>query len=120
MVFWEMYQQVQIAGAQHTANRAEGKALNTEIEMRRLHDRIDTLALTCQALWEMLRERTGLSDADIESRMQEIDLRDGIADGKMGHASTTCPACQRPISKRHQTCMYCGADLGSRDHVFKT
>ena len=117
-MFWELYQQGQIHRAQSDATRAESKARTVENELRRIYDRIDSLALTCQAMWELIRERTTLADEDIERRMQEIDLRDGKADGKMNTPVFECPDCGRNVSRRHFRCLYCGAEF-ERQHLFE-
>ena len=117
-MFWELYQQSQIHQAKSDASRAEHKSSSIERELRQIYDRIDSLALTCQAMWELIRERTSLTDEDIESRMQAIDLRDGKADGKMNTPVFECGDCGRNVSRRHCRCMYCGAEF-ERKHLFE-
>ena len=68
-------------------------------------------ALVCQALWELVSERLGLTDEDLAKRVEEIDLRDGQADGKIGTRQLTCPQCGRPANSSRRTCVYCGAAL---------
>ena len=89
-----------------------------EHDLRQIYDRIDSLALTCQAMWELIRERTSLTDEDIEGRMQAIDLRDGKADGKMNTPVFECSDCGRNVSRRHFRCLYCGSDF-ERQHLFE-
>lgn len=117
-MFWELYQQGQIHSAKSEASRAGSKALRVQEELARVSDKIDSLAITCQAMWELIRERTTLSDADIERKMQEIDLRDGKSDGKMRAPATECSDCGRTISRRHARCLYCGAEF-QKTHVFE-
>jgi hypothetical protein len=108
MLFWELYQQTEIASAQSSASRAEGKADRVLRYINLLEDKIDGMALTCQALWELLEERAGLTEEMVKNKMQEIDLRDGVQDGKMTKGATGCPACGRPVGRRHRRCIYCG------------
>ena len=49
------------------------------------------MALANQAVWETLREVYGINDDDLYARMEEFDLRDGSADGKMGRQVLYCP-----------------------------
>ena len=77
-------------------------------EVHQLRERVERLSLLNQALWELLREKLGLSDADLERMAQEVDLRDGIADGKMTARAVRCPACARVNNSRHPQCRYCG------------
>lgn len=117
-MFWELYQQGQIHGAKSDAARANSKALVIQDELARVYDRIDSLAMTCQAMWELIRDRTTLTDDDIDQRMQEIDLRDGKSDGKMKTPVRDCAECGRVISRRHARCLYCGAEF-QKSHLFE-
>lgn len=65
-----------------------------------------------------MRDHTALTESDIEAKAQEIDLRDGKADQKMGSARRTCPSCQRVLHKRHDHCLYCGAMADDARHRF--
>ena len=117
-MFWELYQQSKIHEANDTATRAESKAHNVKYEIRRLEDKIETLAMTCQALWEIVRERTNMTDDELVAKVSEIDRRDGAADGKMGRSGRSCEKCGRVLNKGREKCMYCGAAAG-KDHVFQ-
>lgn len=77
-------------------------------EFRELKDQIAKLALMNQALWELLCQRLQLTDDDLAKIAQEIDLRDGVADGKMTETAVRCPQCGRISNSRHWKCLYCG------------
>ena len=83
----------------------------------RLEAKIDGLALVSQAMWELLRERTQLTENDIRAKVSEIDARDGRLDGRMLGTSLKCEGCGRDVHTRQQACMYCGAAV-RREHVF--
>jgi len=76
--------------------------------LRDLEHQIARLNLLNQALWELLRARLGLADADLERLIREVDLRDGVADGKMTVTPLECPRCGRISSSKHWKCLYCG------------
>ena len=69
-MFWEIYQQSRIHDANMTASSAVSKAQNAGYAIRELEDKVDSLALTCQALWEILRERTSLTEEELEALTQ--------------------------------------------------
>ena len=70
-------------------------------------------------MWELLSEKTGITEHDLVTRIAEIDARDGVADGKMTYAPVKCPQCQRTIFPRQQKCLYCGT-ARPVDNVFKS
>ncbi len=90
-------------------NREQTQSLQSEVsELKR---RVAKMALLNQAMWELLRERIGLSDADLERKATEIDLRDGVQDGAITPVPVKCSACGRTSSSRNERCMYCGQAL---------
>jgi ribosomal protein S27AE len=73
-----------------------------------LADRVDQLTLVCKAMWALVRECTDLTEEDLLRKMEELDVHDGVADGKVSRPVTTCPKCKRPMSAEHKKCLYCG------------
>ena len=88
------------------------------IDPAEAQERMDQLLLVCAAMWELLSEKTGLTENDLATRIAEIDARDGVADGKMTYTPVKCPQCQRTIFPKQQKCLYCGA-ARPLDSVFK-
>lgn len=112
-MYWSMYRSTNVTGlsAELKAADAQAAAQRSQTDIIQVMQRIDALALTCQALWELVQEKTGLTENDIQARMQEIDLRDGVADGRMGGGSVSCSGCGREVSSRRGHCIYCGSIL---------
>jgi hypothetical protein len=91
---------------------SHGFALDDElILIRHLERRLDLLTVLCQAQWELLQEKTGLTEEDLAAKIDEVDRRDGAADGRMGTAISGCTSCGRPGNARRAVCLYCGAEL---------
>ena len=107
-MFWELYQMRRIGQASAKASRAQSKAEQSHVYIERLENKIESLALACQSLWEILRENSNLTEKDLENKMEEIDIRDGRLDGKLSNVTDNCPKCQRKTSRRRPTCLYCG------------
>lgn len=95
-------------GASTRARNSESLALESMESVRELRHQVERLSLLNQALWELIRGKAGLTDADLERMANEIDLRDGVADGKMGGGAVTCPTCRRVSNSKHYKCLYCG------------
>ncbi len=107
---WDFYQHQQIDAARKAQTSLEAGQEKNLREVERLRDRIDALTLTNVAMWTLLRDKLGLTDAQLEARVTELDLADGTRDSKMGLGAWKCGACTRPNSRRHARCLYCGAD----------
>lgn len=80
-------------------------------DIRELEHQIQRLKLLNQALWELLRERAKMTDDDLVQKAEEIDLRDGVADGRMTETALKCPQCNRISSSKHWRCLYCGLEF---------
>lgn len=102
---------IALGQAQQAASAAARRASEVELGNMELERRIDHLALACQALWEILSERVGVTHEELTKKMTEIDLRDGRQDGRMGPRVIQCPACGRNVSASKPTCMFCGAPI---------
>lgn len=100
------------------AGQAKRKADIAAESVRQLQVRLDRLSMVCQAMWELLRDKAKLTDEDVIKQMQQIDLRDGVADGKMTRQTLVCPECGRNVSSRREQCLYCGTWL-VKDNLFE-
>ena len=118
LMFWELYQQRQIYRANSAAARAGHKADRVNFAIDQLEDKVDSLALVCQSMWELLSESIPDAERRLADRIAEVDLRDGKQDGKLGRVETHCPSCGRSLHKRHRRCLYCGEEVDS-EHVFQ-
>ena len=91
--------------------RIESATLTLETLKRQIadaFDRIDHANLVTIALWELIAERLGLTVEQIRARVSDIDLRDGVHDGRYGGDVPCCTGCGRQIRPKRTRCMYCG------------
>ncbi len=116
-LFYAAMQHGAISQAKSEASSARSKADNLSFTIRSLEEKIDQMALKCQALWELVRDTTDLTDADIVKKICDVDLRDGVLDGKMTKAGQKCLGCGRTISAKHNRCLYCG-EFAQSDEIF--
>lgn len=117
-LIWDTYQQGQISSANETATRAANKADTVANELGRLSRRIERLSLCCQALWELSREKHGLTEEELQNRILQIDLRDGTTDGKMQTQIVDCPNCRSKTNTKRAFCVICGVPLPAK-HAFE-
>jgi len=107
----DIFQNLRIKGAEHSASDAKSHARSNAVSLRELQDQIDHLSMVCMALGELLEE-VGFDKTRLMSKIEEIDLRDGKLDGKYT-PNHKCVECNRQIAPRHLRCMYCGTRVVS-------
>ena len=94
--------------AQQDAARASHAAKRTEQQVKLLEANLAKSLMISEALWELLAEKTGLTENDLLEKLHEVDMRDGVLDGNNQRSAADCPACGRKVSGRHAACLYCG------------
>jgi hypothetical protein len=100
-------------GAQQEAASAKHAAKRTEQQVKLLEANLAKSLMICEVLWELLAEKTGLTEDDLYNKLHEVDMRDGVLDGKNQRRAAECPACGRKVSGRHPACLYCGEVIDS-------
>jgi len=88
---------------------ASGVDAGANFKMRDLEHHVQRLSLQNQALWEVLQKHLNIPEEELEAKIKEIDLRDGVEDGKVTDVALQCPKCGRVSSRKHWKCLYCGA-----------
>ncbi|MAS92114.1 MAG: hypothetical protein CMO55_02865 [Verrucomicrobiales bacterium] len=83
-----------------------------------LKNQIERLSLSCQAMWELLRDHSDLTEEHLEQKIVEIDARDGTVDGRMTIRQVTCPQCGNMTHSKRTSCVICGEPL-HRDQKFE-
>jgi len=101
--------------ARKEANRANERAKVVGRHLRELEERVHRMALASQALWELLREETGLTDEQVRDRVAELQERRRTVDGRFAEPAVECARCSRPTRRSRGACLYCGAPLPADD-----
>ncbi|HEV7279479.1 MAG TPA: hypothetical protein VGN57_04630 [Pirellulaceae bacterium] len=94
------------------------QADHLRMQVRRLETTVERQALACQAMWELLQQHLPVGEKDLLKKMEQVDLRDGVADGRMTPQAKTCTACSRTVHAKRKNCLYCGADVGGPPSAF--
>ena len=115
---WDIAQEGRIRSAEKRAQRAEEKTVDLAGGAGSVQRRLDVMTLANQALFEILRDRLGISEEEVIYRMAEIDGRDGRKDGKIGATVVSCRRCGKKVSTARQRCMYC-RELVVDGHLFE-
>ena len=118
MLLWDLYQNKNISTARREADAAQSSSEKTAYELDKLKHQVDKLSLSCQAMWELLRDHSGLTEDDIQAKIVEVDGRSGEVNGKMGARLVDCPSCGNPTSSARAACDRCGGAITS-DHCFQ-
>jgi hypothetical protein len=74
----------------------------------RIDQRVDQLLLVVQAMWTLLQEKTGVTDAELVARVTELDARDGSADGRVTKPPVACAKCGAAVARKFNRCLFCG------------
>jgi hypothetical protein len=91
----------QAADASSDAAAAKRKATEAENDLARMK-------LACAAVWELVKEKIGLTEDDLIAKMAILDAKDGVADGKLTRGVRKCASCGRTLPAKQYKCMYCG------------
>ena len=102
------------AGAQADASSARANAADAKTSVQFLQKEMDRLALVNEALWELLKEKVGVTDDQLMDKMMRLDLSDGKLDGKVTKGPLNCPECNKNNARRHDRCIYCGTPLKTK------
>lgn len=97
--------------ASRDAASAGAKARSAETAVEWLEARLDTAMLACEAMWQILSEKLDVTEEELLQRIEALDRSDGRRDGRVRKPPVTCPRCERTISRKRPTCMYCGEEL---------
>ena len=111
-ILYELYQSKGIADANANASNAQDRVSRVFDEIAILRKRLSSLSLVNAAMWELLKEKSNITDIELKSKILEIDAADGVVDGKMGSAMRKCCKCGKSLHPRHGKCLYCGEDNG--------
>ena len=92
--------------AQHARDVARESAMSSD----KTRKNTERLYLVVLAMWELLKDKAGLTDADLDAKVQEIDMRDGRLDGQDSTQTDplTCRQCGRTILSGQVQCSWCG------------
>jgi hypothetical protein len=107
---FDLYQEGRIGELGMQQADTDRRLLGTADKLRALELRYERMRLVSNALWQLLKEHTGLTDADLKRFVEQVDLSDGKLDGKLSRnlGAMDCPKCSRRVLKSAVVCAWCG------------
>jgi hypothetical protein len=100
------------ASLARSAAVADGTAHSNRVED--LNERIDEFALILRGVWALLEEG-GVTTEQLMAKLEELDMQDGVSDGRMRKGPIECPSCESKVAPGLSTCQFCGADIDTGD-----
>ncbi|MBI9018613.1 MAG: hypothetical protein JEZ07_15275 [Phycisphaerae bacterium] len=106
------------SGGSSGSARSSVNANRLERQVKQLEANLAKSLLINEALWELMRDKMGITEQQLNDKLYEVDMRDGVLDGKnQRNQAANCPKCNRKVSPRHSACIYCGQEM--EQSVFK-
>lgn len=97
--------------AHSSAKRIESKTDRQQHQLNKLEQQVDRLTLIVTGLCEHLLASGSATAEQLQTIIDDIDLRDGVWDGRLRLPVQQCPACERPSHPHRTRCLYCGEKL---------
>lgn len=124
---WNLLQLGRVEQAKWDAADAKISAQEAQLDAKQLQSKVRVLELQCErltlaamAMAEILRDRLGVTEYEIEAKLTEIDLRDGRLDGQFSPKPEPCQKCRQTNAASRRHCLYCGAALTSSSLLFQS
>ena len=117
MDMYDLVQRKQIkstqAAAGFAADETVRQARRADQQIHDLEMRLERLLTLNEALWQLVCETTGLTDAHLAHRVHELDVADGERDGRKKVRGSKC-SCGAMVVASLDNCQYCGAAAPDR------
>ena len=94
-------------------DRSTSPPSSEELESRleSVDSRLQQVTMRLEAVCELLVARGAVGEAELLEKLREIDLRDGIEDGRnVPPQVQVCGKCGRTRVGQHRFCAHCGSD----------
>ena len=94
-------------------DRSTSPPSSEELESRleSVDSRLQQVTMLLEAVCELLVARGAVGEAELLEKLREIDLRDGIEDGRnVAPQVQVCGKCGRTRVGQHRFCAHCGSD----------
>jgi hypothetical protein len=111
---WDIFQEIRLNDQRARQANTDSSLRRTSLDLDDLARQFRKMALVNQALYELLKDRTGISDEDLRRKISEIDLRDGTIDGRLDASPLRCPKCRGAVTAGALSCSNCGVTVAPK------
>lgn len=117
MDMYDLVQRKQIKSTRQSvgfaADETQRQARRADMEIHALEMRVEQLVTLNEAMWQLVCETTGLTDAHLAYRVDELDMSDGRPDGRKQTRAKKC-SCGAMVNPRLDICQFCGVPAPER------
>ncbi len=85
----------------------KSQAMQAVNEHEKLAGEVHHLSLLLEAVWSLLREKTGLSDEELKAELRAVKLKHAEAAAKSEPGN--CTNCGKALAAESNKCVFCGA-----------
>ncbi len=108
---WDIWQETRLNDVSRRQRENVFRTKDVDAQVLELNRQVQKMALVNQALFELLKEKVGISDEELRRKVREVDLRDGVQDGDLKAKPLKCPKCGSTVTAGALSCMGCGATV---------
>jgi hypothetical protein len=101
-IIWDLSQQEEINRHEKQIMSGEAGLHSTRVDIRDLQSRMVKLAITCQALCDMMVDKLGVPPEEIKQAIEQRLKAESISEAAI------CPACDHRLHAGRTMCLYCG------------
>lgn len=111
---WDIFQEVRLNDHRMRQDSVESDTQRNRGDLFALSKQVAKMALVNQALYELLKEKAGITDEELRRKIREVDTRDGVEDGDLKAPPLRCPKCGSTVTAGALSCMSCGATVAPK------
>jgi len=108
-LFWEIYQFRRIADADRRARSGTVSIAQLTTQIEELERQVDRLLAINQAMFSLLQDRNGFTEADLGERMAQLAAQES----SIKSFAIACPNCGHDSPPLHGKCLYCGHQIAA-------
>ena len=113
-MWWDFTQEIRLNDLRKRQSDASARATEIGGDIADVTSQVQKMALVNQALYEILKERVGITDEELRRKIREIDLRDGKEDFRATPKPVRCPKCGNMVAEGSLNCKQCGATVAPK------